>query len=74
MSQVIWSAQAVDEAGRFIGYIPADRYVTLIESEIYQKFAGSGAIIVENKGFPNQGQVAIDSNPLLAVMEIDTLK
>ncbi len=74
MSQVIWSAQAVDEAGRFIGYITADRYLNLEVSEIFQKLSNSGVIIKETKGFPNQGIVAIDSNPVIAVMEIDTLK
>lgn len=73
MSQVIWSAQAVDEAGRFIGYISADRYLTLVETDVFQKLADSGVIISEKKGFLNQGQVAIDSNPVIAVMEIDTL-
>jgi len=74
MSQVIWSAQAVDEAGRFIGYINADRYLNLTGTETFQKLSDSGVISIENKGFPNQGQVAIDSNPVIAVMEIDTLK
>jgi hypothetical protein len=72
MSQVIWSAQAVDEAGRFIGYITADRYLNLTESEIFQKLSASGVIVKETKGFPNQGLVAIDSNPVIAVLEMDT--
>jgi hypothetical protein len=44
MSQVIWSVQAVDEAGRFIGYITADRYQNLVETEVFQKLADSGVI------------------------------
>ena len=72
LAQVIWSVHTVDNAGRFIGYISADRYIDLIQTDHFMDLADKGVVHVSGNGYPDQKDVNINSNPVIAVMELDS--
>ncbi len=59
-----------DDTGKFISHIRTDTYLGLFENDKFNEYLDKGIIEIEDGGFANQGDVTLESNPVLAIIEM----
>ncbi len=59
-----------DDSGKFVSNISTDIYLALFENDIFNESLDKGLIEIEDSGFKNQRDVTLESNPVLAVIEM----
>lgn len=70
LTQLFMHSTTTDDSGKFVSNISTDIYLALFENDIFNESLDKGLIEIEDSGFKNQRDVTLESNPVLAVIEM----
>ena len=62
--------ETIDDSGKFISVVNTETFLDLFENDEFKILMKNGIIQIEEEGFKNQRDVTLESNPVLAFIEL----
>ena len=70
LTELVTHSITTDDSGNFVSNISTDAYQALFKNDKFNEYLDKGIIEIEDSGFEGQVYVTLESNPILAVIEM----